>query len=90
MGIAFSGLAFLLHEQNPWLFARAAFLHHVVGWLLIGASLILLARAFRPGSLALRGGFAIAVVALSLLLFADRDVAPVFGHLSSLAGTPHR
>jgi hypothetical protein len=24
------------------------------------------------------------------MLFADRDIAPVFGHLSPLAGAPHR
>ena len=30
--MAVSGLAFLIHEQNPWLFSRAAFLHHALGW----------------------------------------------------------
>jgi hypothetical protein len=25
-----------------------------------------------------------------VLLYCDRDVAPIFGHLSSQAGTPHR
>ena len=35
-----SGIAFLIHEQNPWLFSRAAFLHHAIGWtLLVGADL---------------------------------------------------
>jgi hypothetical protein len=24
------------------------------------------------------------------MLYCDRDVAPVFGHISELAGTPHR
>ena len=26
-----SGLAFLVHEQNPWLYSRSAFLHHAIG-----------------------------------------------------------
>ena len=30
------------------------------------------------------------VVTVSVMLFTDRDVAPVFGHLSPLAGQPHR
>jgi hypothetical protein len=25
-----------------------------------------------------------------VMLFSDRDLAPVFGHLSPLAGAPHR
>lgn len=28
---AVSGAALLVHEQNAWLFARAAFLHHLLG-----------------------------------------------------------
>ena len=33
-----SGSAFLVHEQNSWLFQRSSFLHHALGWtLLIGA-----------------------------------------------------
>jgi hypothetical protein len=90
IGIALSGVAFLAHEQNPWLFARAAFLHHLVGWTLIGTSVVLLMFAFRPRSIVLRAGFGIAVVMLSVMLFSDRDVAPIFGHLSSLAGQQHR
>jgi hypothetical protein len=30
------------------------------------------------------------MVAISVMLFSDRDVAPVFGHLSPLAGVQHR
>jgi hypothetical protein len=45
---------------------------------------------WRPQSLALRSGFAAVMVAISVLLFCDRDVAPVFGHLSPLAGVQHR
>jgi hypothetical protein len=33
-----SGGAFIVHEQQHWLFSRAAFLHHTLGWtLLLGA-----------------------------------------------------
>jgi hypothetical protein len=90
IGLAISGAAFLAHEQNPWFFARAAFLHHLVGWTLIGSSLLTLCLVFRPRSVVFRTGFAVAIVALSVMLFSDRDVAPVFGHLSPLAGAPHR
>jgi len=85
-----SGTAFLVHEQNPWLFQRSAFLHHALGWTLVVGSFIPFARAFRPRSTVLATGFAILFVALAAMLFSDRDVAPVFGHLSQLAGAPHR
>jgi hypothetical protein len=90
VGIALSGVAFLIHEQNAWFFARAAFLHHLLGWTLIGAALFPLGLAFRPRSMAFRYGFGICVIAISVMLFADRDIAPVFGHISPLAGVPHR
>ncbi len=90
IGLSISGAAFLVHEQNSWFFARSAFLHHLVGWTLIGSSLLALCLVFRPRSVVLRSGFAVAVVALSVMLFSDRDVAPVFGHLSPIAGVPHR
>ena len=90
VGIAVSGAAFLVHEQNGWFFARSAFLHHLVGWTLIGAALFPLLLVFRPRSMVFKTGFAVAVVALSVMLFSDRDLAPVFGHLSPLAGPPHR
>jgi hypothetical protein len=45
---------------------------------------------WRPRSPALQACFAVTIVAVSVMLFADRDVAPVFGHLSPLAGSPHR
>jgi hypothetical protein len=35
-------------------------------------------------------GFALTLVVGSIMLYTDRDVAPVFGHISPLAGTPHR
>jgi hypothetical protein len=90
VGIAVSGVAFLVHEQNSWLFARAAFLHHLLGWTLVGAAIFPLMLVFRPNSNAARTGFALAVVAVAVMLFCDRDVAPIFGHLSPLAGPPHR
>jgi hypothetical protein len=90
IGIAVSGAAFLVHEQNGWFFARSAFLHHLVGWTLVGAALFPLALVFRPRSVVLQAAFALSVVALSVMLFSDRDLAPVFGHLSPLAGPPHR
>jgi hypothetical protein len=90
VGIALSGVAFLVHEQNPWFFARAAFLHHLIGWTLITAALVPLALVARPRSTALKSVFGLFVLALAVMLFCDRDVAPVFGHLSPLAGPPHR
>ena len=85
-----SGAAFLVHEQNDWFFARSAFLHHLIGWTLVVGALLPLGLVFRPRSVALRSGFALLVVAVSVMLFCDRDVAPVFGRLSPLAGAPHR
>src|SRR4051812_24353731 len=90
IGIAVSGAAFLVHEQNGWFFARSAFLHHLVGWTLVGAALFPLVLVFRPRSVVLKAAFALSVIALSVMLFSDRDLAPVFGHLSPLAGPPHR
>src|SRR5271154_6829229 len=68
VGVAVSGLAFLAHEQNPWFFARAAFLHHLMGWTLLGTSVVLLGIAFRPRSTVLRTGFGLAVVAIAVML----------------------
>ena len=85
-----SGAALLVHEQNAWLFARSAFLHHALGWTaVIGAAFPLL-RVWRPRSPVAVGGFALLFLAIGVMLFADRDVAPIFGHLSTLAGTQHR
>jgi len=89
-GLAVSGAAFLAHEQNPWFFARAAFLHHLIGWTLIVAALCPLGLAFRPRSVLFRSGFGVFVLALAVMLYCDRDVSAVFGHLSPLAGAPHR
>ena len=85
-----SGVAVLVHEQNPWLFQRSAFLHHLIGWTMIGATVFPLARALRTRSVVANGGFALTFVVLAIFLYCDRDLAPVFGHLSPLAGAPHR
>ena len=90
LAFAVSGTAFIVHEQNPWFFARAAFLHHVLGWTFLGMGVVTLALAARPRSLVLRSGFALIVVSVSVMLFCDRDTAPIFGHLSPLAGVQHR
>jgi hypothetical protein len=85
-----SGTAFLVHEQNDWLFQRSAFLHHVLGWTLLVGAIFPLARCIRPRSYAVATGFALTFVVIAVLLYCDRDVAPVFGHISELAGTPRR
>jgi hypothetical protein len=38
----------------------------------------------------LQACFALTIVTIAVMLFSDRDVAPVFGHLSPLAGQQHR
>lgn len=81
-----SGVSFLVHEQNGWLFARSAFLHHLIGWTLLVAALFPLGAALRPRRAVWAYGFALTWVALAVMLFADRDLAPIFGHLSDLAG----
>jgi len=81
-----SGASFLVHEQNGWLFARSAFLHHLIGWTLVVASVFPLGAAFRPRRALWSYGFALTFVAVAVMLFSDRDVASIFGHLSELAG----
>lgn len=90
LALAVSGGAFLIHEQNPWLFSRSAFLHHALGWTAIAAAVFPLGQTFRPRSPVFNSGFALVLVAFAVLLYADRDLAPIFGHLSQVAGTPHR
>jgi hypothetical protein len=80
-----SGVAFIVHEQNPWLFSRSAFLHHAIGWIVVVAALFPLGEALRPRAVAWRAGFALTFVVVAMLLFADRDLAPIFGHLSDAA-----
>ena len=56
---------------------------------MIGALFPLMA-AIRPRGRVWGAGLALTLVVISVFLYADRDVAPVFGHLSPLAGEPHR
>ena len=81
-----SGAAFLIHEQNPWLFSRAAFLHHAIGWTLVIAAVFPLLQTLQPRRAIWSAGFAMTWVILAVMLFCDRDVAPIFGHLSRYAG----
>ena len=90
LALVVSGIALLVHEQNPWLFQRSAFLHHLIGWTVLGAAAFPLARAFRTRSVVANSGFALTFVVLAVMLYCDRDLAPVFGHLSPIAGAPHR
>jgi len=85
-----SGAALIIHEQNGWFFQRSAFLHHLLGWTMVGATVFAVGRAVRRRSLFFESGFALTFVALAVLLYCDRDLAPIFGHLSPLAGNPHR
>ena len=90
VAFAVSGAAFLIHEANPWLYSRSAFVHHVCGWALLVGALFPLGAAFKQRSLVFKAGYALVIVAVSVALFSSRDVAPVFGHLSPSAGVQHR
>jgi hypothetical protein len=57
---------------------------------MVGATVFPLGRALRGRSIVFESGFALTFVVLAVMLFCDRDLAPVFGHLSPLAGSPHR
>ena len=81
-----SGFAFLVHEPNTWLYSRSAFLHHAIGWMLVLFSIFPLGQALRPRQLVWRAGFALTFVLLAVLLFADRDAAPIFGRFGAGAG----
>ena len=85
-----TGVAFLIHEQNDWFFQRSAFLHHLLGWTFLICAIFPLGRVIRPRATVFATGFALAFVVVGIALYTDRDVAPVFGHLSPLAGEPHR
>ena len=83
-----SAAAFLIHEQNPWLFSRSAFLHHAIGWTLLVAAVFPIGHVLQPRRSIWRAGFAMTWIVLAVMLFSDRDIAPIFGHLSDLAGGP--
>jgi hypothetical protein len=80
VGLAVSGAALLVHEENGWLYSRSAFLHHLLGWFAVGAAVFPAGRAFRPRSPVFRAGFALTLIAVAVLLFAHRDAAEIFGH----------
>ena len=90
LALVISGIASLVHEQNSWLFSRSAFIHHAMGWTMVAGAAFPLARTFRPRSFVLGAGFAATFLVVSVLLFAHRDVAEIFGHISPIAGTPRR
>jgi hypothetical protein len=81
-----AGSAFLIHEQNGWLFSRSAFLHHAIGWVLVVGALFPLGQAVRPRRPVWIAGFALMFVAIAVMLYADRDLAPIFGHLGEVEG----
>jgi hypothetical protein len=90
LALVVSGAALLMHEQQHWLFARSAFLHHALGWTLIAGAVFPMLRAFRPRSFVAATGFATTFLVTAVLLYCDRDTAEIFGHLSRNAGFPHR
>lgn len=85
LALLVSGAAFLVHEQNPLLYSRSAFLHHAIGWLLVAGALFPLGQALAPRRAAWQFGFALTFVALAVLLYADRDAAPIFGRFGGVA-----
>jgi hypothetical protein len=87
VALVLTGASFLVHEQNGWLFSRSAFLHHVIGWVLVLGAVFPIGQAIRPRHRPVWvAGFALVFVTVAALLFADRDLAPIFGHLSQLEG----
>jgi hypothetical protein len=91
MPLAFlvSGTGFLIHEQNGWLFARSAFVHHACGWTLIAGAIFPFARTLRPRWFPLGAGYALTFIVVAVVLFTARDAAPIFGHYSA-GVVPHR
>jgi hypothetical protein len=90
LGMLVSGAAFLVHEQQPWLFSRAAFLHHALGWTLVAGAIFPIVQYVRPRSVVGGVGYATILLVVAVLLYCDRDTAEIFGHLSIYAGSPHR
>ena len=75
LAFAVTGTAFLVHEQNPWFFARSAFLHHVLGWTLLIAAVFRSRGVAAAGRRVLSGGFAVRSSSVAAMLYSDRDVA---------------
>ncbi|HXG76143.1 MAG TPA: hypothetical protein VNJ53_06205 [Gaiellaceae bacterium] len=84
--ILVSGIAFLVHEQNDWFYSRSAFLHHAIGWTLVVAAAFPVGQALRPRRRVWGTGFALTWVVLAIMLYADRDSAPIFGRFGELGG----
>jgi len=68
LALIVSGAAFLVHEQNGWLWSRSAFVHHAAGWTLIVAAFFPLLATFRPQLRSLDVGFAITIIALAVIV----------------------
>jgi hypothetical protein len=85
-----SGTALLVHEQQHWFFARAAFLHHTLGWTMVAGAVFPFMQAVRPRSVTAATGFASVFVVTAIMLYCDRDSAAIFGHFSQYAGVLHR
>jgi hypothetical protein len=90
LALLVSGAALILHEQQHWLFSRAAFLHHAMGWTLLAGAIFPLLQAWKPRSVVAASGYATLFLVVAVMLFCDRDTAEIFGHLSQYAGVPHR
>src|SRR6266545_6379411 len=73
LALVVSGLAFLIHEQNPWFFSRSAFLHHALGWTALAGALVTLGLTARPRSVVFSVGFATVFLTFGVLLFCDRN-----------------
>jgi hypothetical protein len=89
-GLLVSGAAFLIHEQSGWLYSRSSFGHHLAGWILVVGAVFPLVLVRRPRSIPAAVGYALVFVVIAVVLFADRDVAEIFGHIDPQAGVPHR
>ena len=81
-----SGAAFLVHESNPWLYSRSAFLHHALGWTCLVAAGFAALQALRPRRIVWSAGFAVTFLLIAVLLYADRDAAPIFGRYGDVVG----
>ena len=66
-------------SSTPGCTRASAFLHHAIGWMLVVVALFPLGHALDPRRVVWRAGFALTFVLLAVLLFADRDAAPIFG-----------
>jgi hypothetical protein len=61
-----------------------------MGWTALVGAIFPLVAVARPRSRVWSTGLALTMVVIAVFLYSDRDVAPIFGHLSPLAGEEHR